>query len=275
MPGKARASPLVSETSLALTGCYIKNTLDSPIDPVTGSPVDPLELPQYLQKNEWTRPACLCSIRGIDRKTVLTPVGSGSPLQWEMYLVCPEGECPYLGTLPFVLCQLLHCIDPTTVNLTLLVKNHKEDTLANHHWDSAADGRDEGMPWCDRGINLDRSLPDHTETPTASARKRRLIFNARRFPSWRIIAAGVSPPKKPSSSSKMRSEASSTEVVSIVSELFGPDGILRAKFELLFLLCEVCDRVMLKVGQATHKCLMDTPSSDSELEEDIASILRK
>ena len=103
MPGQVRANPLVSETSAAVTN-YSPSLplLDSPIDLATGSPVDPLDLPRYLQTNEWTRPMCLCSVQGFERTTVLTFGGSGSPRAAS--LVCPEAECPYIGAPTFILC---------------------------------------------------------------------------------------------------------------------------------------------------------------------------
>ena len=73
----------------------------------------------------------------------------------------------------------------------------------------------------------------------------------------------------------MQSEASSTEVLSFVSELFSPEGILRTDFEALFLLCDSCDRVMPRIGQAKHKCLIEIPSDDSEFEDDVDSIMIK
>ena len=73
----------------------------------------------------------------------------------------------------------------------------------------------------------------------------------------------------------MRSKTSSTEAISIISELLGADGIPRAKFEALFLLCEACDRVMPRVGQAKHECLLQALSSDSEFESDVDSVLNK
>ena len=73
----------------------------------------------------------------------------------------------------------------------------------------------------------------------------------------------------------MQSGASSTEVLSIVSKLFGPEGIPRTEFEALFLLCDGCDRVMPKIGQAEHKCLIEAPSDDSEFEDDVDSVMIK
>lgn len=73
----------------------------------------------------------------------------------------------------------------------------------------------------------------------------------------------------------MQSEASSTEVLSFVSELFSPEGILRTGFEALFLLCDRCDRVMPKIGQAKHKCLLEVPSDDSEFEDDVDCVMTK
>jgi len=89
------------------------------------------------------------------------------------------------------------------------------------------------------------------------------------------MAAGVGPPQTPSSSSNMQPRIPSTELFSIVSELLGPEGISRSKFEALFLLCDGCDRVMPRLGQAEHECAMESFSSDSQLEDDIASVLAK
>ena len=70
----------------------------------------------------------------------------------------------------------------------------------------------------------------------------------------------------------MQSDASSVEVVSIISEMLNPKGIPRTKFDSLFLLCDVCERVMPKVGQADHKCKIET-ASDSGLEDDLYLVL--
>ena len=87
------------------------------------------------------------------------------------------------------------------------------------------------------------------------------------------IASGIKPPPTPSSSSIMSSGASGPEVISIISELFSPDGIPREKFDSLFLLCEGCSRVLPKVGQPNHGCVFAALSSDSELEEDVDNIV--
>ena len=87
------------------------------------------------------------------------------------------------------------------------------------------------------------------------------------------IASGIAPPPGPSSSSNMLSKTSSVEAISIVSELLSPGGIPRVKFDTLFMLCDGCRRVIPKIGQANHGCVIDITSSDSELEDDIDFIL--
>ena len=70
----------------------------------------------------------------------------------------------------------------------------------------------------------------------------------------------------------MQSDASSVEVVAILSELLSPEGIPTAEFASLFLLCNECDRVMPRVGQANHRCLIDV-EVDSGLEDDLRRVL--
>jgi hypothetical protein len=91
-------------------------------------------------------------------------------------------------------------------------------------------------------MKSDHSFPGHTEPSTASTKKRKL--NIQRVSTWKIIASGIKPPAKRSSSSNMQSEASTADLVSIVSELFSPDGISRVKFDSLFFLCNQCARVL-------------------------------
>ena len=50
--------------------------------------------------------------------------------------------------------------------------------------------------------------------------------------------------------------------------MLGPKGIPRTKFDGLFLLCDGCERVMPRVGQTDHECMIET-ASDSGLEDDI------
>jgi len=100
MPGQAHANPLVSNTNYAATNNSRTTALDSPVDPATGSLVYPMDLPQYLQDNDWARPNCFCSIRGpsVRKAVLLTPKRRESVAFGMMCLVCPESECPYFGT---------------------------------------------------------------------------------------------------------------------------------------------------------------------------------
>ena len=70
----------------------------------------------------------------------------------------------------------------------------------------------------------------------------------------------------------MQSDASTVEVVSIISEMLGPKGVPRMNFDKFFLLCDGCKRVMPRVGQADHECMIET-ASDSGLDDDFYLVL--
>lgn len=121
-------------------------------------------------------------------------------------------------------------------------------------------------------IKTHRSFADYDDASAALAQIRNLTI---RIPTWKLIASGVEPPKPPSSSSNMGSNASTVDVVSIVSELLSPEGIPRWRFDDLFLLCDGCERVMPRVGQANHGCMLETRSNDSEFDDDVSNLLRR
>jgi len=116
------------------------------------------------------------------------------------------------------------------------------------------------------------SFTDRRNSMTAFAQIKSLTV---RVPTWKLVASGVKPPAPPTSSSNMQSNCSAAEVVSIVSELLGPEGIPRSKFDKLFVLCDGCERVMPKLGQVDHGCMVEVRSSDSELSDDISNLLRE
>lgn len=70
----------------------------------------------------------------------------------------------------------------------------------------------------------------------------------------------------------MQSNASTDEVVSIISQLLSTGGIPSAHFDTLFLVCDGCDRVMPRVGQDDHWCMVEA-ASDSGLDEDLRLVL--
>jgi len=70
----------------------------------------------------------------------------------------------------------------------------------------------------------------------------------------------------------MQLDVSTTEVTSIISEMFGPKGTPRTKFDNFFLLCDGCERVMPRVGQANHECMIEM-ASDSGLDDDLYLVL--
>ena len=144
-PGQIRAGPIVSDIP-ATTGYNSRTaSLDSPIDLITGSPVDPLKLPLYLRANEWTRPKCLCSIRtSQDRRTALVkPQRTDSFACGSMCLVCPESECPYFRAKFLMLPPLRSPAHPgrPTVNLSKFVPSRTMELLHIHRIHLIAHGK--------------------------------------------------------------------------------------------------------------------------------------
>ena len=126
--GEIQADPIVSPQALSRSMTY-KKSINSPVNPETGSLVDPQDLPKYLRTHEWTRPECLCILRGFKRTTtLLTPKRPESRAYGAICLVCPESECPYFGATFFSFLGL-YCIDRATVNLDELFRDHTDDIL--------------------------------------------------------------------------------------------------------------------------------------------------
>jgi len=142
LSGKIQADSIVSPQVSSRPTTH-KKTTHSPVDSATGSLIDPHDLPQYLLNHKWTRPECLCILRGFKRTTtLLTPKRSTSRAYGAICLVCPESECPYFGATPFFSFRL-HRIDCAPVNLDELVRDHKDDILFTNNYPT--DSEDDGM----------------------------------------------------------------------------------------------------------------------------------
>ena len=203
-----------------------------------------------------------------------SPRNPGRLLTEQYVSYAPNLNVPISVRKLLFLCHPFHCVDHVTVNLDELLKNHREDILAIYHGGLVTDNQDNGTSQygtrCKLRTKSNRLFSEHSERST-TAKKRRL--NVQHIPTWVGIASGIAPPPGPSSSSNMSSNISSVEAISIVSELLSSGGIPRVKFDSLFMLCDGCRRVIPKIGQANHGCVIDITSSDSELDDDVNLIL--
>ena len=97
-----------------------------------GQPVDPQDLPEFLETREWDGPSCLCAIRDLPRKAqFLVPSWRDSPAYGMMCLVCPDAKCCYFGTFTHRPTSV-NCFNLTTgtVNVTELFNNHRDSLLS-------------------------------------------------------------------------------------------------------------------------------------------------
>ena len=102
----------------------------SPLD-AEGQLVEPLELPAFLEMHSWNRPFCFCIMRGTPRKAqFLVPGRRESPAFGMMCLVCPSSECSYFGEFSSRLYLQIGYSDFKVVNVSELVKWHKNDIAA-------------------------------------------------------------------------------------------------------------------------------------------------
>ena len=69
----------------------------SPLDD-NGEPVDPLNLPAFLEPRNWDPPSCFCAMRGTPCKArFLVPTWQTSPARNNMCLACSSSLCAYFG----------------------------------------------------------------------------------------------------------------------------------------------------------------------------------
>ena len=121
----------------------------SPLDD-KGEPVDPLNLPAFLEPRNWDLPSCFCVMRGAPRKAhFLIPTWKDSPAYNKLCLVCPDSSCCYFGermSSPTLADYSNLSVYP--VNVSELFTAHKNSLLSVEETGST-EGRSESSENCE------------------------------------------------------------------------------------------------------------------------------
>ncbi|KAF9786649.1 hypothetical protein BJ322DRAFT_1106776 [Thelephora terrestris] len=177
-----------------------------------GQPVDPLQLPNFLETRNWDRPSCFCLLCGSHHKAqFLVPTWRDSPSYNAMCLVCPESECSYF------------------VNVSELMEKYKDQVLSVKDTDST-----EG--------DSEASNVDITAEAGPKKRKRDLRKKVSRKIET-VPGHGVGP----SSESRPQSHPDdqlSAGLASTISNLLCRHGVLQEQFYKEFRVCDYCRRIV-------------------------------
>ncbi|KAF9793094.1 hypothetical protein BJ322DRAFT_1103529 [Thelephora terrestris] len=190
----------------------------------TGDPVEPLDLPVFLETHHWDRPSCFCAMRGSPRKTqLLTPTWRESLSHGMMCLVCSESECSYF------------------VNVSELLEKYKAQVLSVKDADAT-----EGDTETSGGDILAEAAPK---------RRKRDLRAGRPKAKGTVASHGIG-----SSSSHPRpNDHPSVGIASTISNLLGRHGVLQEQFHSEFRVCDYCRRIVCNETSRIdgHICIIE------------------